>query len=127
MSPVWTILASVLVSSAGVSLAAFLTRRKTSAEVSRTDAETADLVSQGAMRLVPYYEARLAAQQADINDLKQRVAKAETSEARCLVRLEALQTQLDELRAAISKPPPTVTVTTTQVTESNQHEEAKQP
>ena len=118
MNQIWLLVAGMIASLTLSTSAALLARRKTSADVVRTDAEAADLLSQGAVRLVPYYESRLVAQQADITDLRERVVKAEAAEARCLIRLEALQVQIDELRAAMAAPTPTVTVTTTQVTET---------
>lgn len=118
MSQAWLLVAGMVTSLVLSLSAAMLARRKTDAEVARSDAEAADLLSQGAVRLVPYYESRLVAQQVDINDLKHRVIQAEAAEARCLVRVEALQTQINELRDAMKTPPPMVTVTTTQVTQS---------
>ena len=118
MSQAWLLILGMVTSLALSLSAAMFARRKTDAEVSKTDAEAADLLSQGAVRLVPYYESRLSAQQSDINDLKLRVIQAEAAEARCLARVEALQVQINDLRLVMTIPPPVVTVTTTQVTQS---------
>jgi len=115
MSQGWQVIAGMVTSVAISVSAALFARRKNNADVSKTDAEAADLLSQGAVRLVPYYESRLAAQQSDINELKHRVQRAEAAEARCLLRVEALQVQIDELRNAIAVPLSTVTTTTVEV------------
>ena len=58
MSPALSSLIFGLVGSVVVAvIAAIFARRKTDADVKQVSAEAADLLSQGAARLVPYYEA----------------------------------------------------------------------
>jgi bisphosphoglycerate-dependent phosphoglycerate mutase len=107
-----------LATGAGVStFAALFVRRKTKAEAGDLDASAADKVAQAAMRLVPYYDKRIAELEARIVFAETAALSAHESELRCLKRLEEMQTQINELRAQMLHPPVTTTVTTAVTTQ----------
>jgi chromosome segregation ATPase len=88
-----------------VTLGAWFVRRK-------TKAETADIITDAAGRLVEQLERRIA-------DLERRLLAAEAREATALVRIGELTVEIGQLRAQVAdaaRPPTTTTTVTSSVT-----------
>lgn len=98
---------------------AFIVRKRTTAETTHHEAGSADLLSQAAARLIPFYDASLKAMEARLNEAMVRLTKAEATaeaalarESACLARTDAMQLQIDDLRRQIMSPHTTTTTTT---------------
>ena len=128
MTQLWSLLVGLTGAVAVSIAAAVMTRRRTTAETGHHDADAADVLSQGAVRLVPYYESRIASLEARLSAAETATAVAQhtataarESEARCLARLDSMQAQIDVLRALHDNPPTTTTVTTQVTTQEPAH------
>ena len=119
MTPIVLILLGFLGGALAPTITVLAERKRTGSETTENEATAADVLSQGAVRLVPYYESRIA-------DLDHRLTIAEAAtlvaqqtatgareaESRCLARLDAMQAQIDAMQARQDHPPTTTTVTT---------------
>lgn len=83
----------------------------------KDEADAADVLSQGAVRLVPYYESRIASLEKRLTAAEATAAHAQDAERRCLVRLEEMQAQINDLRKLVEHPPIVTTVTTAVTTQ----------
>ena len=90
-------------------------RNRTAAETSKLDADSADVLSQAAARLIPLYDSWLKAMETRLTKAEETAARALERESLCLARIVALQGQIDELRRQIEQPAVT-TITATAVT-----------
>jgi hypothetical protein len=80
-------------------------RSRTRAETQHLGADSADLISQAATRLIPFYDAqlkmmevRLSKAETDSASAADSAARALAREAACLSRMNEMQIQLDQLR-----------------------------
>jgi len=127
--PLVNLLIGALVTGAAAWLTAFLVRKRTTAEASSLDAGAADLLSQAAARLIPFYDASLKAMEARLTEALVRLTKAEATaeaalarESICLSRTDAMQLQIDDLRRQIMAPHTTTTTTTAVTSLSKENE-----
>lgn len=81
-----------------------------------SEAVAADTLSKGAVRLVPYYEARIAGLELRLTAAEAAAALARLNEVQCQTRLDALQRQVDELRVLLGQTPLQTTTVSTTVT-----------
>lgn len=115
MSPVVTLLLGIGGAALTAFVTAFLVRKRTAAEASNLGADSADVLSQAAARLIPLYDSWLKAMEVRLTKAEDTAARALERESVCLSRISALQAQIDELRRQIEQPAVT-TITATAIT-----------
>jgi len=113
------IIVSAVVALLGGAGTAFFVRHRTHSQAENLDAGSADLLSQAAARLIPFYDASLKAMEVRLTEAMERLTKAEATaqaalarESICLARTDAMQLQIDDLRRQIMAPHTTTTTTT---------------
>lgn len=116
MNPILTLIIGIVGSSIVTIIAGFLIRKKTAAETSHLDADSADVLSQAAARLIPLYDSWVKAMEVRLAAAEEAAKLALNREAACLVRINELQIQINDLRRQIDQPQvTTLTATTTTV------------
>lgn len=101
MSPIVNLLLGGGVAGLVALVTALAVRKRTTAETSHLDADAADLLSQAAARLIPFYAGQLSAMELRLTKAEEGTALALNREASCLARLNEMQLQIDELRRQV--------------------------
>ena len=96
------LLIGIAIATGAAVITALAVRKRTTAETSHLDADAADLLSQAAARLIPFYDGQLKAMEVRLTKAEANTELALSREANCLNRLNQMQVQIDDLRRQLN-------------------------